>query len=134
MTIMTKAGKHTEGPWEIGHELYEGFSVVREISPNCGHLLVIATSGMQSPYLGHEITPETALANAKLIAQAPAMAELLKAYKLALQGLTVFRVLIDSYEAEYGKTGQVQRAEDRINELGDLHKRTFEVLEAAGVL
>jgi hypothetical protein len=80
MTVESKA-KHTPGPWELGHELGEGFSIVREIAPHSGQLLVVATSGTQKKFMGHQIDRETAQANARLIAAAP---ELLEACKRLL--------------------------------------------------
>ena len=73
--------KHTPGPWELGHDLGDSFSVVREIAPNCGQLLITAECSIQKKYLGREITRDTALANARLVVAAP---ELLYALKRAL--------------------------------------------------
>lgn len=63
--------QHTPGNWELGHQLSNGFSVVHEISPGNGNLLLVATCETQGKYLGHEITEENARSNAKLIAAAP---------------------------------------------------------------
>jgi hypothetical protein len=76
MSTETKVS-HTPGPWELGHELGEGFSIVREIAPHSGQLLVVATSGTQKKFMGHQIDRETAQANARLIAAAPELLDAL---------------------------------------------------------
>ncbi len=61
--------KHTPTPWEIGHQLGDGFSIVHEIAPNCGKLVCLATChniGGQA-FHGFPLDDATAKANRDFI-------------------------------------------------------------------
>ncbi len=62
--------EHTGLPWEVGHELSEGFSIVHEIAPNCGQLQFIAICGTDPIRFGAEIARDVSKANARLIVRA----------------------------------------------------------------
>lgn len=66
--------KHTEGPWRIKNETYIGSTTVLGATMPNGGMPVICTT--RDGYIS--MTPEEQYANAKLIASAPEMLEVLK--------------------------------------------------------
>lgn len=58
-----KTATHTPGPYEIGHQLGDGFSIVREVAPGCGLLICLATCHNT----GRDLDDETAKANRDFI-------------------------------------------------------------------
>lgn len=75
--------KHAPGPWELSHQLPEGFSIAKEVAPACGRLRVIAIACADES--GWQALPESeAKANARLIAASP---DLLAALQNALNVL-----------------------------------------------
>ncbi len=75
---MKNEKQFTPGPWHLSHQLGDGFSIAKEIAPNCGRLLPLATAHPVTKTLGVEITIEEAKANAQLIASAPELLEALE--------------------------------------------------------
>ena len=75
---MTKQ-KHTPGPWILGHELGDGFSIVRQLYPSNPQLLPVAIATFTKNY--NTENEDVAKANAHLIAASP---DLLDACKEAL--------------------------------------------------
>ena len=77
--------KHTPTPWEIGHQLGDGFSIVHEIAPNFGKLVCLATChniGGQA-FHGFPLDDATAKANRDFIIRAAnSHAELLRVLEL----------------------------------------------------
>jgi hypothetical protein len=75
---------NTPTPWEIGHQLGDGFSIVHEIAPNCGKLLCLATVHNTGgwPVHGFPLNDEIAKANRDFIIRAcNSYAELLAALR-----------------------------------------------------
>ena len=50
-------------PWEISHQLGDGFSIAHEIAPNCGRLVCVATFHNVGGWQGARLDDATAKAN-----------------------------------------------------------------------
>lgn len=61
---------HTPTPWEIGHQLGDGFSIVHEVAPNCGRLVCLATAHNVGGWGDLRLNDETAKANRDFIIKA----------------------------------------------------------------
>ena len=60
--------KHTKEPWELSHQVGDGFSIAHEIAPKCGRLVPVATAHiLPKLWKGHEVDVDKARENAKRI-------------------------------------------------------------------
>jgi len=77
--------KHTPGPWKISNE--SASPLINSDAVGIGYFgnIAIAIQRDSNPVHGGGISKDTALANAKLIAAAPEMLELLKQINSALE-------------------------------------------------
>ena len=66
----SKQDKATPRPWHLSHQLGDGFSIAREIAPNCGKLICVATAHNVGGWYDGKLTDEIAEANGRLIVRA----------------------------------------------------------------
>lgn len=66
-TPAASASRHTPEPWELSHQLGDGFSIAHEIAPSCGRLIPVATAHNSCAWGGH-LSDDVARANAERIA------------------------------------------------------------------